>query len=89
MPESHKKTIAVITEFKEKYERYIDKYNAKLLELKREKAENDNWRVRVRQEIKDEFQDIRELIANDRLAKGLRYAKGLIEYFEKEQEKAG
>lgn len=79
----------VITDFKEKYERYIEKYNAKLLELKREKAENDNWRVRARQEVREEFQDIRDLIANDRLAKGLRYAKGLIDYFEKEAEKGG
>lgn len=49
IPDSHKKTVSLITEFKDKYEKYIEKYNAKLLELKKEKAENEAWRARAKQ----------------------------------------
>lgn len=77
----------MISEFKDKYEKYIEKYNAKLLELKKEKAENEAWRVRAKQEIREEFQEIRDIISNNKLVTALRQAKSLIDYLENEQEK--
>jgi phosphoenolpyruvate carboxylase len=53
IPESHQKTIKLISEFKDKYEKYIEKYNAKLMELKKEKGENEAWRTRAKQEIRE------------------------------------
>jgi hypothetical protein len=89
VPESHQRTIRLITDFRDKYEKYIEKYNAKLLELKKERAENEAWRGRARQEIREEFQEIRDIIGNNRLATALRQAKSLIDYLENEQEKGG
>jgi hypothetical protein len=39
-------------EFKDKYLRIQGHYNAKLNELKREKADNESWRVRAKEEIR-------------------------------------
>lgn len=71
-----------VSEFKEKYLRTQSVYNVKLNELKREKADNESWRVRAKEEIREEFQDIRELVINNRLANALRQAKNLIDYLE-------
>jgi len=43
--------------------------------------------VRAKEEIREEFQDIRELIINNRLANALRQAKNLIDYLEVEVQK--
>lgn len=53
-------------------------------ELRKEKEENDKWRLKAKDEIREEFQDIRDLITNNRLANALRTAKNLIDYLEKE-----
>ncbi len=44
--------------------------------------DNDNWRNRTREDIREEFQDIRELVINNRLLNALRQAKNLIDYLE-------
>jgi len=43
--------------------------------------------VRAKEEIREEFQDIRELIINNRLTNALRQAKNLIDYLEVEVQK--
>lgn len=50
------------------------------MELKKEKADNEAWRARAKQEIREEFQEIRDVISNNRLATALRQAKSLIDY---------
>jgi hypothetical protein len=49
-------------------------------ELRKEKEDNDKWRLKAKDEIREEFQDIRDLITNNRLANALRTAKNLIDY---------
>lgn len=44
--------------------------------------DNDNWRNRTKEDIREEFQDIRELVINNRLLNALRQAKNLIDYLE-------
>jgi hypothetical protein len=41
-----------ISEFKEKYLRLQNHYSARLNEIKREKADNESWRVRAKEEIR-------------------------------------
>jgi len=82
IPESTQRTMKDLSEFKDKYEKMIERYNAKLFELKKERAENDTWRSKAKEDIKEEFQDIRDLIANNRLVNALRQAKNLIDYLE-------
>ena len=55
-------------------------------QLKKEKAENDQWRKKAREEIREEFQDIRDLVMNNRLMNALRQAKNLIDFLEKNAE---
>lgn len=85
IPELTQRTMKDLSEFKDKYEKMIERYNAKLLELKKERAQNDSWRSRAKEEIKDEFQDIRDLISNNRLVNALRQAKNLIDYLENQK----
>ena len=56
-------------------------------DLKKEKAENNEWRKKAKDEIREEFQDVRDLILNNRLMNALRQAKNLIDYLENEMQK--
>ena len=38
-----------MTESKERLDKLAEKYSSKIMELKREKADNDAWRVRARE----------------------------------------
>lgn len=82
VPLNIESTLKGVSETKMKYDELLKKYNGKFAILQKEKAENDDWRKKVREEIKEEFQDIRDLIANNKLVTALRQAKCLIEYFE-------
>ena len=65
----------------------VEKYNGKLMELKRERADNEAWRVRAREEISEEFSEVRDMVINGRLVTALRQAASLISYLEEHQEK--
>ena len=56
-------------------------------DLKKEKSENNEWRKKAKDEIREEFQDVRDLILNNRLMNALRQAKNLIDYLENEMQK--
>lgn len=58
----------------------------KFRELQNEKNENDLWRENAKKQLINEFQDIRDLVQNQRLIGCLRKAKSLIEYLEQGEE---
>jgi hypothetical protein len=73
---------------KNKYVGLMTTYNQKYKALKAEKQELDQWKSKTREEldkqIREDFQEIRELVENDRLLTALKKAKHLIEEYDKE-----